>query len=163
MRSKKSKKDEIAIRRTEVISLRRKGMTYRDIAAHLGVSLGTVGTDVTTMLQELGEQRRQQLTEYVAMQVERQEMLILAHLDNALDLDSETFEKSAAIVDRAEAKIAKFMGTENPIRIESKDTTEGGSFGTLNLTVMPAPDPMSAHLPDDIKTALEGQEPAKDE
>ena len=162
MAVKRTKKDEIAVRRAKVIDLRVQGMKYRDIAEHLGVSLATIGSDMTTMLQELGEQRRQQLEHYVAIQVERQEMLIAAHLHNALDLDSETFEKSATIVDRAEAKIAKFMGTEQPTRIENKDVTEGGT-NILQIEMIGAPDALASHIPDDIKAALEAQEPVEDE
>ena len=104
-------------------------MSQRQIAERLGVSRRTVRDDLEKEMATVKEETQKHAKEYIEFQVARLEQIIFEHLPIAIDLDDDRFPQSAAIVDRAEGKLMKLLGTEAATRIEQTTKTEGKSAG----------------------------------
>lgn len=118
--STKQKAAQLAIeaRREKAAQLKLAGWTDREIAAHLGVSLGTANTDINAVLERLQESAEDAIA--------RQRRLALARLEKSIKGIWPGIEAGdLATVDtlvKVEQRRARLLGLDAPTKVESEVT-----------------------------------------
>lgn len=135
----RGKEAEIEQRRTAISNLLKSRVSYRDIAKVMGVSLGTVASDVKALFEQWSSEQIQN--------VEEQAMLDLATMNDALRAimqqirggDLQCIDRMVRILERR----ARMLGYDRPQKIDTGDTVlrivlpEG--FPEQTPEAMPAP------------------------
>jgi AcrR family transcriptional regulator len=122
---------ELAIeaRRVEVARLTHMGWSTRRIAAEIGVSHGTVATDVDAILTELAAHQTKDAEKIRARELEtlaQAEAAVLKVLDRAEAEDFEMVLKATDRVAKIQERRAKLLGLDAPERLDAT-LTEGPS------------------------------------
>jgi transposase len=122
---------ELAIeaRRVEVARLTHMGWSTRRIAAEIGVSHGTVATDVDAILTELAAHQTKDAEKIRARELEtlaQAEAAVLKVLDRAEAEDFELVLKASDRIAKLQERRAKLLGLDAPERLDAT-LTEGPS------------------------------------
>lgn len=100
---------EISQRRTTVAANLLAGLNYREIAANLDVSLGTVAEDFKAILEEWREQYQDVIADWVSVQLRRYDALLNALWHDARNGDLDKMDRVLKIMERQE----KLLGLHN--------------------------------------------------
>jgi hypothetical protein len=109
-----AKQDEIAARRTKVATLRLAHLTQPEIAAQLGVGIGTVNRDLQAIRQEWAQRRDTAYEDWLAEELAKLDRLERALLPLALQGSAPVADRILSIMDRR----ARMMGLDKPTRAE---------------------------------------------
>lgn len=117
--------EELAIeaRRSKVLELQISGKSYRQIAAELDVSLGTVASDMKALVERAKAENDER--------VERERMLSLARNGKALGkvlplLESdETVKDAVDALDKLEKRRAALLGLDAPTKVSAEVSSVG--------------------------------------
>lgn len=107
-----------AERRAEALAMRKRGMTYKEIADALGYkSATTVSSEIKKMLTEMPRENADQLRK---IEVERMDQLLNAMWDKAMGGDGWAVDRCLKIMERR----AKLLGLDAPIVTKVEVVTE---------------------------------------
>lgn len=115
-----NKRTAIEDRRLQCSDLLMRGMTYRQIAAALGCSVGTVHNDVEVLRRSWRERASQTYSDMVAAEVAKLDRLEGAFMDKAMGGDSEALHGLL----RLSARRAKLLGLDQPTRTDTVVTVK---------------------------------------
>lgn len=99
-----------AVRRSEALTLRIGGASYRTIASRLQISSRTAYLDVQEALSELDEVTRQQAERYRGMELERLDRMTLGLWAGATSGNTKAVTAMCRVMDRR----AKLLGIDAP-------------------------------------------------
>jgi transposase len=106
----------IELRREKAMELKRDGWSYRDIAKKLGVSVGTVHTDITDLLDEVNESAHELARKERAAQLDRLDIAIKAIMPKVKKGDGEAILR----LERIEKRRADLLGLDAPTRVQTE-------------------------------------------
>lgn len=132
------RKEDMAARRVDVLSLRRDGLSLSAIAARLNVSKRTAGRDLRLCLAELSKQQQDNAAALVALETER--------LDVALSAIAERVRKGElAAIDRW---IRLCESRRRLLGLDAQPAPVGALAGgvTFNLIPMPTAVPVVSRI-----------------
>ena len=109
-----AKTAEIEIRRAQAMRLRLRGMTYRAIAAELGVNEKTAFGDVAAVLERTREEANEDAGRAIAMEVERLDALIASAWPSVESGDTAAIETARRLGESRR----KLLGLDAPTRQE---------------------------------------------
>lgn len=109
-----AKLDAIAARRQQVATLRLAHLTQAEIAKRLGVSVGTVNSDLQAVRDEWAERRRTATDEWLSEELAKLDRLERALLPLALQGQASAADRVLSVMDRR----AKLLGLNKPDRHE---------------------------------------------
>lgn len=109
-RNKPVKRDEIAQRRQIVANLRLSHLTQAEIAERLGVSVGTISSDMAAIRDEWADRRRSSYDEWVAEEIAKLDRLERTFMPQAIQGVREAADKVLQIMDRR----ARMLGLDKP-------------------------------------------------
>jgi transcriptional regulator with XRE-family HTH domain len=109
-----AKLDGIAARRQQVATLRLAHLTQAEIAKRLGVSVGTVNSDLQAVRDEWAERRRTATDEWLSEELAKLDRLERALLPLALQGQASAADRVLSVMDRR----AKLLGLNKPDRHE---------------------------------------------
>lgn len=104
-----SKKAEIERRRKAVAANLLAGLTYREIAEGLGVSLGTVAKDVKTLMGRWQTEQVKDTGEYVALELRRLDVALHSIWDKVREGDESAIDRMLRIMERR----ARYKGLDS--------------------------------------------------
>ena len=110
--------ETITQRRVTALELRKSGLSYRDIAKAIGVSVKTAYVDVQTVLCELRETTRGHAEEVMAVELERCDRLLESFWPEAMKGDPVAGAMVLKVLDRR----AKYLGLDSAVRVEQQTT-----------------------------------------
>lgn len=135
--SRKTNAAQIEFRRQKVAANLIGGMNYREIAAALGVSIGTVASDVKIIFARWKGEQVQSAEQWIALELRRCDRLINTLWNDATDGKPGAIDRVLKVMERR----AKLLGLDAPTK---QDVTSGGE--RVTFTVRP------------VKTSAEGAE-----
>lgn len=100
---KTESENEIARRRKMVAANLLAGLTYREIAGALNVSLGTIASDRKAILQEWKKHYTQDYDKWIQIQLRRLDVMLNAIWDQARDGSLKHIETAMSIMERQES------------------------------------------------------------
>ena len=109
-----SKQDEITARRNQVATLRLAHLTQAEIAARVGVSVGTVNADLKAIREAWQERARTSIDEWVGEELAKLDRLERSLMPLALQGQATAAERVLSVMDRR----AKLLGLNKPERFE---------------------------------------------
>ena len=109
-----AKRDAIAARRTQVATLRLAHLTQPEIASRLGVSVGTVNSDLQAIRKEWAERRDTSYDDWLAEELAKLDRLERSLLPLALQGSAPVADRILAIMDRR----SRMMGLDKPAKAE---------------------------------------------
>ena len=113
-------KDAIAARRQQVAALRLARLSQHEIATRLGVSVGTVNSDIAAVREEWAERRAQDYGEWVAEELAILDRLQRTLLPAAIQGDDRSVHRLLNVMDRR----ARMLGLDQPQRHEHQVITK---------------------------------------
>jgi hypothetical protein len=128
------KREAAVERHIQAFELRKAGASFREIAATLGVSVGTAYEDVQRVLAELTAQRQATAAEYVAMELERldaAQFALFQHLDSG---DPQIVNSWV----RVSESRRKLLGLDQPIDINLQGALQSPAYIALRAVVLQA-------------------------
>jgi hypothetical protein len=105
---------EIEKRRKTVIANLMAGMTYRDMAAALNVSIGTIANDVKKVMGRLRKEQITNMEDVVQLELRRLDVILNKIWEKVLDGDMAAADRVLKIQDQR----AKFLPLYEPQRFE---------------------------------------------
>lgn len=109
-----SKQDEITARRNQVATLRLAHLTQAEIAARVGVSVGTVNADLKAIREAWQERSRTSIEEWVGEELAKLDRLERSLMPLALQGQATAADRVLSVMDRR----AKLLGLNKPERFE---------------------------------------------
>ena len=109
-----SKQDEITARRNQVATLRLAHLTQAEIAARVGVSVGTVNADLKAIRDAWQERARTSIDEWVGEELAKLDRLERSLMPLALQGQATAADRVLSVMDRR----AKLLGLNKPERFE---------------------------------------------
>lgn len=131
-----SAEPNLTLRQWQCLELRRKGKTYRDIAAQLNISVSTAHQHVSAAIASIKQESNETAEQIVALELERLDKALLALEDKILDGDAKAIEVMIKLQDRR----ARYCGLDSPTKIAP--TTPDGVSEWHSME----PDTLAAHL-----------------
>jgi len=125
MRSK-SKRAEIEERRKQVAANLLGGLNYREMAEALGVSIGTIASDVKIIMGRWEREQVESINEWVALEDRRLDRLLNALWNDALAMNFSAIDRVLSIQNQR----AKLKGLYAPERRE----VTGADGGAVRVT-----------------------------
>ena len=111
---KQSKRDEIARRRVQVSALRLSHLTQPEIAERLGVSIGTVNSDLQAIRKEWAERRSIGYEAWLEEELAKLDRLERSLMPLALQGKAHVADRILSIMDRR----SRMLGLDQPSRHE---------------------------------------------
>lgn len=127
-----SKKAEIERRRRAVITNLLAGLTYREIADGLGVSLGTVAKDVKAILTRWQREQVQGAGEHVQLELRRLDVGLNAIWGKVRAGDMAAIDRMLRIMDRR----ARYLGLDTPSVVDVQSKGEAIAAPVLCVEVV---------------------------
>lgn len=127
------KRAEIEERRKKVAANLLGGLTYRDMAPTLAVSIGTIANDVKTILGRWEREQIKDVDGWVRLELTRLDRALNAIWNKVLDGDLKAIDAFLSISGRR----AKLLGLDAPDRV---DLTSGGEKFPGPVIFLPAVD-----------------------
>lgn len=130
--SRKTKELEREERRKKVAANLKAGLNYREIAEHLGVSLGTISNDVNLVIERWQKEHVSEINEYVSLELKR-----LDQAQNAIW--GEVMDGKLLAIDRLlkiQRRRADLLGLDAP----EKHQLTGEAGGPMSVQYWPADD-----------------------
>ena len=117
---KKSPALPIAERRAQVARLQRAGMSVREVAEQLGVSVGTVQNDRVALIGKLYDVATEDMAAWKAAKIEAYRRK-LEHIDEVLgSVESEKLAPLFGAWVKVDERESKLLGTDAPVRSETR-------------------------------------------
>lgn len=113
-------KDAIASRRQQVAAFRLACLSQHEIATRLGVSVGTVNSDIAAVREEWAERRAQDYGAWVAEELAILDRLQRTLLPSAIQGDDRAVHRLLNVMDRR----ARMLGLDQPQRHEHQVITK---------------------------------------
>ena len=110
------KKIEIDQRRRIVAANILAGLTYREIAAALDVSLGTISGDFKAIIKEWRKHYADDADKWLNTQLRRLDVMLNSIWDNVKDGDLQAMDRALKIMERQ----AKLLGLDKPAGLDLK-------------------------------------------
>ena len=123
--SRKNRRAQIEERRKKVAANLLGGLTYRQMAGALDVSLGTIANDVKIILGRWEREQVQDVSEWVELESRRLERMLNAIWNDAIDGKSSAIDRALRIMERR----AKLLGLDAP----SKQQISGADGSSLTV------------------------------
>lgn len=115
--SRKNQEAEVELRRKKVAANLLGGLNYRQMAEALGVSIGTISSDVKIILGRWQREQIKDAGDYVQMELVRLDRALNAIWDRVLEGDLKAIETMLKIEERR----ARLLGLDAPIPIKVDD------------------------------------------
>lgn len=131
-----SAEPNLTLRQWQCLELRRKGKTYRDIAAELHISVSTAHQHVSAAIASIREESNETAEQIVAVEIERLDRALVALDEKIDDGDTKAIETMIKLQDRR----ARYLGLDSPTKIAP--TTPDGVSEWHSME----PDALAAHL-----------------
>jgi hypothetical protein len=115
--SRKNQEAEVELRRKKVAANLLGGLNYRQMAEALGVSIGTISSDVKIILGRWQREQVKDAGDYVQMELVRLDRALNAIWDRVLEGDLKAIETMLKIEERR----ARLLDLDAPITIKATD------------------------------------------
>jgi hypothetical protein len=115
--SRKNQEAEVELRRKKVAANLLGGLNYRQMAEALGVSIGTISSDVKIILGRWQREQVKDACDYVQMELVRLDRALNAIWDRVLEGDLKAIETMLKIEERR----ARLLDLDAPITIKAND------------------------------------------
>jgi hypothetical protein len=115
--SRKNQEAEVELRRKKVAANLLGGLNYRQMAEALGVSIGTISSDVKIILGRWQREQVKDADDYVQMELVRLDRALNAIWDRVLEGDLKAIETMLKIEERR----ARLLDLDAPITIKAND------------------------------------------
>jgi len=108
------------LRRAKVIANLSAGLSYRQMAEALGVSIGTIKNDVAIVLGRLRKNTIQDAAQHIQVQVRRLDIALNAIWGKVLDGDL----KAIATMIKIEERRSKLLGLDQPEKVQHSGSVD---------------------------------------
>lgn len=128
--SRKSKLAHIEQRRQKVAANLLAGLTYRQMADALGVSIGTIANDVKIIIGRWQRETVKVVDEHVALELRRIDRALHAIWSDVLEGKLTYIDRMVKLMDRK----AKYLGLDAPEKVAPTDPSGEKEYGSDGLT-----------------------------
>lgn len=120
-------------RQAQVVEMRKRGKTFRQIGTELNISHVTAVRDMQAALRGLRAERSKRTELLVTLEAERLDMLFAALVDKALEGDPQV----AAVALKIRESYRKLLGLDAPSKVAPTDPT-GEKPASMPVVFLPA-------------------------